>query len=409
MSKLSHSDNWGIDTKQTHPGYPDPDKKPRGWHNKHTDADEMRRKFSFPEFDPEEYESINKPYPNCLLHEPPGESEWGHVGGTNFLAVGEKGSGKSTLGLFWSARLMAQNNEAIVWRGSSSRSEWLPFKHWTTLILPANADVKPSWKPRDIRQQNQGEEAQLEDVVREIKYYDNPKEVNQLLEPGKFHVVYPDPSFTGCEAIMQDSDFCPRPVPFRSENEAEEPSDVTPLVHWWFAYLTAKLEYGPYDWTSLIFDEAADLAPDDARAGANETYEKVQALRRVMADSRKFYFSLFFFAHHESNLHSKIRRTMQWRISLADETANPCQSNNDRAPVGFNRIPMKYDQLSMRPVGRALIWTEQRFTRFKWVDIAVDQSDAGRWLKISLDELSQSHTRAHNTEQPNDSREVADD
>lgn len=405
MSKQQsdNTDQWGTDTKQTL------EENEPGCNGLHTDADEIRRKFSFPEFDGSDYEAINKPYPNCLLHEPPGEDEWGHVGGTNFLAVAEKGSGKSTLGLFWSARLMAQNDEAVVWRGSSSRSEWLPFKHWTTLILPANADIEPEWKPRDIRKSNQGAEAELADVVRDVKYYEDPREVNQLLEPGQFHVVYPDPSFQGCEEIMRDSDMCPRPLPFTPESEAEEPSEVTPLVHWWFAYFTAKLEYGPYDWTSVIFDEAADLAPDSARADQNETYEKVQTLRRIMADSRKFYFSLFFFAHHETNVHSKVRRTIQWRISLSDETANPCQLNNDRPPVGFNGIPMEYDQLSSRNIGRGLFWTEQRFTRFKWPDISVDPVDESRWLKISLDELRGASTRARNTERPNDSRGIADD
>lgn len=397
---------WGSNSKQTHPEYPDPDPIPRGWHNKHTDAEEMRRKFGIGPWDPDVFKSYEKPYPNCLVHESPGESEWGHVGGTNFLCVAEKGSGKSTFGLKWSNRLMDVNDEAVVWRGSSSRSEWLPFKHWTKLLLPANAEIAATWKPRDIRVQNEGEPADLEDIVREVEYYEDPVDLNDRLEPGKFHVVYPDPSFSGCERVMAESDFCPKPVPFTPPSEAEDAADTTPIVHWWFAWMVAKLEYGPYDWTSLIFDEAADLAPDDAKADSDETYEKVQALRRVMADSRKFNFSLFFFAHHEVNLHSKIRRTVQWRVSLADETANPCQSNGDRAPLGFKNIPMKKDQLSSRNIGRGLLWTGQRFTRFTWDDIPVDTVDADRWLKISLDE---GHTRARSSDQQQTAKGMAND
>lgn len=397
---------WGNGTKQDHDDYPDPDPVPNGWHAQHTDADAMRRKYAFGRWDPEAFHDYEKPYPNCLVHEAPGESEWGHVGGTNFLTVAEKGSGKSTFGLKWSERLMEVNDEAVVWRGSSSRSEWLPFKHWTKLLLPANAEIDASWKPRDIRAQNAGDAADLEDVVREVEYYEDPVDLNERLEPGKFHVVYPDPSFAGCERIMAGSDFCPKPVPFTSVGEAESGEDATPLVHWWFAWMVAKLESGPYDWTSLIFDEAADLAPDDAKADADETYEKVQALRRVMADSRKFNFSLFFFAHHEVNLHSKIRRTVQWRVSLADGTANPCQVNGDRAPLGFNNIPMKQDQLSNRDIGHGLLWTGQRFSRFTWDDIPVDEIDENRWLKISLDEKD---TRTRSSEQQQTPRSVAND
>ena len=398
---------WGEGTKQDHEAYPDdPDPIPDGWHNLRTDAKDIRRKFRIEPWDGDTFGDHEKPYPNCLVHEPPGESEWGHVGGTNFLAVAEKGGGKSTFGLKWACRLMEANDEAVVWRGSSSRSEWLPFKHWTKLLLPANAEIEAAWKPRDIRSQNDGDDAQLEDVAREIEYYTDPVDLNERLEPGKFHVVYPDPTFSGCEQVMAESDFCPKPVPFTPVSEAEESGDATPIVHWWFAWMVSKLEHGPYDWTSLIFDEAADLAPDDAKADQDETYEKVQALRRVMADSRKFNFSLFFFAHHEVNLHEKIRRTVQWRVSLADGTANPCREHGDSAPLGFNNIPMKKDQLSHREIGRGLLWTGQQFSRFTWDDIPVDKIDSSRWLKISLAEPV---AHARGSDQHGTPRGVADD
>lgn len=401
----SRGEIWGKGTKQDHDAYPEPDPTPRGWHNKRTDAESMRRKFCIPAWEPDAFDEIDKAYPNCLVHEPPRESEWGHVGGTNFFAVSEKGSGKSTFGLKWANRLMDVNNEAVVWRGSSSRSEWLPFKHWTKLLLPANAEIDAAWKPRDIRKQNDGEEADLTEIVREVEYYEDPIDLNERLEQGKFHVVYPDPSFAGCERIMAESDFCRQPVPFTPVSEAEERADATPVVHWWFAWMVAKLEYGPWDWTSLIFDEAADLAPEGAEAGPNETHQKVKSLRQVMADSRKFNFSLFFFGHHEVNLHSKIRRTMQWRVSLADGSSNPYRKN-DTPPIGFNTIMMKEDQLKDKEIGHGILWSERSFSQFTWDDIPVDLVDEGRWLKISL---SESHTRAHVSDQNQTPRGVAND
>jgi len=378
-NKTPEGYDWGEGTKQTHPDYPDPDDKPPGWNNKQTDARDIRRKFGIAPF---EDTWDFKPYPNCLVHEADGE-KYGHVGGTNFLAIGEKGSGKSTLGHYWATRLMEVNNEAVVWRGSSSRSEWLPLKKWTTLLLPANAEIEPRWKPRDIREQNVGERADLDDVVREVKYYDDPIDLNDKLEPGKFHVVYPDPSFTGCDRIMRESDYMAQPTEHVPKSEADEPGDATPPIHWWFAYFVAKIEYGPYDWTSVIFDEVADLAPQSARADKHETYEKIEAMRRVMADSRKFYFSLFFFGHHEENLHSKVRRTIQWRISMPDGTSNPTAS--DSPPVGLNDIPMYHDLLSRRDVGHGICWTETDFSLFKWDDMPVFEEDERRWLKISTE------------------------
>ncbi|MDB2276695.1 hypothetical protein PM022_19660, partial [Halorubrum ezzemoulense] len=240
---------------------------------------------------------------------------------------------------------MEVNNEAVVWRGSSSRSEWLPFKPWTRLFLPANAASSASWQPRDIRADIDGDDADLEEVVREVIYYEDPRDINEQLEPGTFNVVYPEPSFSGCAEIVAESDYMEQPVEWVPKWEADQ-GDATTLIHWWFAWSIAKVEYGPYDWVSLLFDETADWVPQSARAEQHETFAKIGALRRVLADSRKFYFSLYFLAHNEENLHSKIRRTIQWRISMPDGTANPAQENNDRPPVGFNAIPMIRDQLS---------------------------------------------------------------
>jgi hypothetical protein len=399
---------WGENTKQAHPNYPlaSTDKTPRGWHNKHTDADEIRRFHSIPRFDLGDFKKYEAPYANCLVHTVDGKY-FGHVGGTNALAVGEKGSGKSTLGLHISTRLIDDavripgwahpdddvpddgaetvsiDPDAVVWRGQPAASEWLPLKKWTVLHPPANADIEATWESNDMRN-TQKQAADLADEVREVRYYEDPIDLNKSLEVGTFNVVYPDPSFTGCEEIMRDSDYCPEPVPFTPAWKAGGGDEVTPLVHWWFAYLTARLEYGPYDWTAVVFDEAADLAPQGARADKNDTYTKVKTLRKVMAQSRKHYLTLLMFCHHEQNVHSKVRRTFNWRINMPDGTANPCDNNNDNPPVGYSQIPMLADMMSDKPVGYGLFWNETNFTRFRWDDVPEFPEDESRWLKISL-------------------------
>ena len=67
---------------------------------------------------------------------------------------------------------------------------------------------------------------------------------------------------------------------------------------------------------------------------------------------------------------------------------------------------MKKDQLSSRNIGRGLLWTGQRFTRFTWDDIPVDTVDADRWLKISLDE---GYTRARSSDQQQTAKGMAND
>lgn len=376
-----------------------------------SDARQMREVFGVKPFHKIEelLEEYQHPLPNCVFHEAEAD-KYSYEGGTNALVLGEKGSGKSTLALWLAIHLMDVNDEAVIWRGSPERSEWLPLREWTTLCLPASCGAEAMWKPRDIRAETDGKEAEITDEVRDVIYYDGVTDLLDQLEPHQFHVVYPDPQFRGCNDVMADSGYSPHDVEYIPQHGAGEDEDATPLVHWWFALFAARLEHGPYDWTSILFDEAADLAPDDARADKAQHYEKVTGLRKVMADSRKYYMSLFWFAHHEQNLHSKIRRTIQWRVSMPDGTSNPRQDRNS-APLGFHDIPMKDDWLSRADVGNGIWWTESNFTPFSWDDVPVGDADTTRWLKIGLDpeSLPETASRARVSDQYDDSRGVGDD
>lgn len=420
MSNAIHSEEcpndyeWGERTVQAADGYPfdgdPPANKPQ-----HTDCEEMVRRFKGIKSpaDYSRYKKYEYPLPDLVTHTDDGRY-FGHVKGTNLLAVGEKGSGKSTLALFLAFRLMDDavrlppwarpdidetndrevewadpktvtdtGENAVVWRGQMAASEWLPYKPWTTLWIPDSVPVNAVWEPEDVRNTDT-KPADLAREVREVRRYEDPREVNDGLKPGTFNVVYPGPAFQGCEEIMADSDYCPEPVSFTPKWHAEDDNDVTPLVHWWFAFLTAKLEYGPYNWTTLLFDEAADFAPQGARADKNETYTKIRGLRKVVAQSRKHYLSLFFFGHHEENLHSKIRRTIQWRIDMPDGTANR-NSNQHSSPVGFSQIPMCADMLSRKSPGLAICWDETNYSRFTWPDIVEFREDRNRWLSLNYD------------------------
>lgn len=355
-------------------------------HKNHPPAKQIRMKYGVPAWYKVEEQLTPKEsaLPNWLVHEYPAD-KYEHEGGTTGLCIGGKRAGKTTFGLWTATRCMEINNEAVIWRGSPTRSEWLPLKYWTRLMLPASVRHEAYWDPLEFN--HEAEHADLEDVVKEVVYYDDVRDLLEKLEPGEFHVVYPDPEFRGCNEVMRESEYCPHEVeytPHFVRDDAE--SAPTKLVTWWVAFIIARVEYGPYHFMQLIFDETADLAPDSARADKDYMYEMVVALRAATADVDKYLFSILWLAHHEENLHDKARRPVQWRIDMPDGSPNPCTSNGDSPPVGFKNIPMKFDMMGNLPkgCGKALVWSEGGFTRLSYENFPDADEDQRRKLKIKF-------------------------
>ena len=104
-----------------------------------TDARSMREEFGMAAWDRSAFD-FPSVIPNCIEHS--WNSSVDEVdGGTDWLARGKPGTGKSTLANYLVVRLLEVNDEKVVWRGSSSRSEWLPLAPWTTLYLPDGVDI----------------------------------------------------------------------------------------------------------------------------------------------------------------------------------------------------------------------------------------------------------------------------
>jgi len=225
------------------------------------------------------------------------------AGGTDFLAIGPPGSGKSTMALNHSLRLMEENDEKVVWRASTARSEWLPYAPWARVCLPKGVDVSARFVPKVPTQD--GFEVELEDVVREVVRYRNPHHLNhELLKDGQFHVVYPDPKMRGIQEIYEDTQ--------EKQYDGLEFTSDDPLNHWWFGYILSRVERGPYHWTSIIFDEIGDIAPEAARNDEYSHYQKVELFKDCLVDARKTGLSIFMFGHTESDIHSMIRRKIRW-------------------------------------------------------------------------------------------------
>jgi hypothetical protein len=270
------------------------------------------------------------------------------AGGTDFLAVGPPGSGKSTMALNHTVRLLEENNEKVVWRASTARSEWLPFAPWARVCLPEGVDVSARFVPKVPTQE--GFDVDLAEIVREVVRYRSPTHLNQeLLKEGQFHVVYPDPKMRGIQSIYEATQ--------EKQYDGLEFSADDPLNHWWFGYILARVERGPYHWTSLMFDEIGDIAPEAARNDEYAHYQKVELFKDCMVDARKTGLSIFMFGHTESDIHSMIRRKIRWRVAMSGK-ANPTKSSQ---VVGFNNVPMNENLASNQAVGWMMPYNESRF------------------------------------------------
>ena len=318
----------------------------------------MREEFGMGPWNREVFE-FNGVIPNCIEHSwdsPSKEAD----GGTDWLARGKPGTGKSTLANYLVVRLLEANDEKVVWRGSSSRSEWLPLAPWTTLYLPAGVEISALLEPKDPTNDAVDLDVdELTEIVRDVRRYSDPRELNQTLDEGSLHVVYPDPRMRGCQEVYEQSPEKQYDTPPNRETLF---SSEDPASHWWFAWLLARVEHGPHHWTSLIFDEIGDVCPQSAKKDSYGTYQKVELLKDTWVDMRKFGVSVFAFAHSETDVHQMIRRKLRWRVQMPG-TANPTTASD---VVGFESIRMDRDLTSKWDVGHALMYTESNFEDFEW-------------------------------------------
>lgn len=380
--------DWGERTVQAFGG---PAKAPAYFK---TDAYEICQRFGIPPLDVAEYQEnpqARMVYPNLIIHEKDPERSTGPPGGTDCLIQGkERGCGKSTLLNEIEARMMRENGEKIIRRGSSQRSEWLNFRAWTTLWLPKDIPITATWmrELEDEADEPLGAVDDLEDVVREVRTYDGIYDLLEQLRAhpkGTYNVVYPDPAFRDCEELTERSDRCEGTLPFTPAWEADADTPACPLVHWWVGFALGRAEHGPFQWMTISFDEGGDFLSAGAKNKPGiRTYDKIGLWRSIMADSRRALLSFITAIHYEENLHEKVRREHNRRIHMPDGSPNPVKSVRGTYPVGFKTVPMEQDIMSKQPIGVGLCYTERAFTWFRWGDIAGEPEDADRWLKIEL-------------------------
>ncbi|MFC7096049.1 ATP-binding protein [Halobaculum marinum] len=350
-------------------------------------------------------------HPDMLIHEKnPTRTKTDK--GTDFLLRGERGCGKTTLLLTFARQLMRENDEIVVWRGREGSSGWLPYKHWTTVYLPANATVRGAWMPEVEDESDEislsvddGQEltaSELERVVRDVVYYEDVFDLLDKLgerSRGTFNVVYPDPSFSGCQKATRESRRVNGYFPFVPRWEAEYDDDgettETPLVQWWFAFWLARCDYGPFTWMTLLFDEGGDLIPRSASQSVSRLYDKLEMLRSIFAESRRRLATLGMAIHYEENLDPDTKREFKWRVHMPDGSANPVADKRGTHPVGMKGdIKMNDDFMSRYDEpGVGLTYSKKGFSKFRWDDVPDWPEDENRWLKVVLEEPDASTKR----------------
>jgi len=287
-------------------------------------------------------------------------------GGTDWLAYGPKGSGKSTMTAAMLVRNLEINRDAAVWRGTSARTEWLPLRAWARLCLPAGLEVEAKLDPPadDL----DPVEIDLERMVHEVVRYEDIRDLNHnVLEEGHFHVVYPDPRFRGATAAYQEADEI-QEIEHHSpwdvlEDDELERTDVTPSKMWWFAWAIDKIDHGPPIWTSWYCDEVGNLMPEHADNDYHRLYDRISAYRDKYVDARRNKFSDYGIGHETGDLHNMMRKKKRWQITLAG-IDNPTGKT-----VGMGDAPMTNNYTQQMQLGQALSWNSQNFAEMSWSDV----------------------------------------
>lgn len=362
----------------------DPDVDRPEWH---TDAYEMRMLFGIPEFDPDQHDY--PPVVDALIHELRADMT-NTAKGEDWLALGGRGSGKSTMMLSWSTHVLDQNGprlgERVVWSANPSRSEWLPYRRWATVWLPANVEFEATWGPPEL-----APDGDLADEVRTVRRYEDPVDLLEQLDespPGTFNVVYPDPSFTGCEELTTRTDRTPHTLPFTASWNTFGDETGTPLTHWWFAFILAAVEpWSPHQWITWVYDELKDLAEAGAEDDEHRTEKKIKLFGSCMSDSRRALLSPCVAGHKRAKLEAKVRREFERRIAMPDGTGNPTKSRASTHPLSWNKVPMeKEDLLDGRGPGVALCFTASDFQLFRWPDIKAKVPDEELTVHVQMTE-----------------------
>lgn len=363
----------------------------------HTDAAYLRRLHSFPRLP--SYDEV-RPSDHTVTNAIQGDGDRASIpltpriydhtwrggvervsGGQGTFLVGPEGRGKSTAFRRLAAAEMEHNDSMVVWRGvTDSRSEWLPFAPITRLCVPHGYEVSGTLVPKERSPDAPTAPVDMENVVREVVHYRDVAHLNQeVLEPGCFHVVLPDPQMRGCQYIYEESD---KRIANR-RTEMEFTSD-DPVNHWWFGWGLSTVEMALPGWLAWFCDEVQSLAAEGVANDQYHTRMKVKLLGSSMEDWRKNGVARYFAGHKYHHMHSLWRSRIRFRLHTSG-MANPRMSRSSSIPAGMESVPMQHEIIKNEPIGQGVLYDESEFEVIKWPPSAKPVSGD---LKVSMNEVA---------------------
>jgi hypothetical protein len=339
--------------------------------NRHTDVGGMLRRLGLERYDPLAFRDSGRGWgvvDDLLEHWWLNTPDQQTAGGPFAFVNGPPGKGKSTFFRGLAVR-SAENNgqrlgEKVIWRGSPSRCEWDALAPWARLVLPENANVTASLNP--VRPTDEPlRDVDLSNYVREVVRYSGPVDALEKCRAGGINVVYPDPSFHGCEALYRD-------IPSRRASEIADRDELfasgDPLPHWWIAALLAAVD-GRESGTpiSFLFDEIKDIAPESAAKDNYGTYQKVHELGGdLSADLRKYGVSLYAAGHGESAVSSEWRNKIHYRVHTAGREA----PQSAAGLKGFDETPFYHNVNKSKSPGEGVVFDSENFEEITWSNVS---------------------------------------
>ena len=219
-------------------------------------------------------------------------------GGTTVEIYGSKGSTKTTLMLKIASKLRCESPNGVVpepaiWRGRNV-DQW----SW----YPKLSDVKVFvHKADDVAFYDEtGEEVEVK-----VTRYRNAEDLLQKL--GKFNVVYEPRNYSLSEDLL-DLLAKRSTLPKRLMKDIEVDSSI-----WWFEFIAYLLERPDNNFLSIFIDEADEVFPENP---SGLRWHLQLWLKDNVKDLRKRNVSLYFSAHSHTDIDSRIRTKMQYRILM---------------------------------------------------------------------------------------------
>ena len=358
------------------------------------DAEEIRRRFNIPAFDPEAFypregAALSGVYPDFLVHiesAADGPSTVSSPGASLTMVEAPKGSGKSTVADQFATYQMEHNDERIVRNGRQKSSDWRRMRDWTTLWLPSGVDIEGRWMEAVDRG-----EPDPEKLCRDVRYYSDVYELVERLQDhpkGTYNVVFPDPYFRKCEDALSTADATVKQPEFVPKHEP----NPTPASHWWFGFLAARTfdglrvdDDGERNWMTAHIDEFGMVAPESASGGESGhwTYECVRIMANISKEMRSAGLSLIGYGHHEQDVHNHWLKEFDFWVELSNnERGN--RTTKSEAPKPFRDIEQDNDLLSKRPTGFGLCYNENRFSEFQFSDLGYPHDTPEFQLRLGI-------------------------